>query len=515
MSYNLDRILKNVIRTKHLNKYISRLRTIHNYDIIKYNQINLIEKDDLIATLKRSIQNNKFIRTTRTDCIELLTKLENNDRTEYDLTKEDIDEELNKNYFDIGRKLIFYNSNKIDVFIDNDIDIYLNYDHVLKCLDLDIDEEDIKLEKYSDEKFKFHPDTNYENSRLIFADDLYLTLDESNEEHAEFMDYIDDDVVPAFTSYNAKYNKITNFDNYGKKSCLYIFRIQDNLYKFGVTNNVKRRINNHKHVRLLKDNSNIIDIFVLDNKDICTEIENKFKIFCADNNSTYKKKLSEEILTDDRESRKKEKNSIAREIFKTNHIHKFIKYLSDLVDFHNELSRNNMDFRVYNKCIETCALMEKANKKNDEIEKKIYADKKILDKLQNENSIMCEIIMELTQKNNIILSEKQNMIINSHLYEIKKCSECDVEISLTSEKCSECINKTRFLENRNNRPPMKELVINFKKHRSFVAVGKLYNKSDNTVRKWIKTYLKYSVDNYADHDQNDYDYIHNLIYKKC
>ena len=159
--------------------------------------------------------------------------------------------------------------------------------------------------------------------------------------------------------------------------------------------------------------------------------------------------------------------------------------------------------------------MEKANKKNDEIEKKIYADKKILDKLQNENSIMCEIIMELTQKNNIILSEKQNMIINSHLYEIKKCSECDVEISLTSEKCSECINKTRFLENRNNRPPMKELVINFKKHRSFVAVGKLYNKSDNTVRKWIKTYLKYSVDNYADHDQNDYDYIHNLIYKKC
>jgi len=62
-----------------------------------------------------------------------------------------------------------------------------------------------------------------------------------------------------------------------------------------------------------------------------------------------------------------------------------------------------------------------------------------------------------------------------------------------SKQCKQCDSKTRFLKSvkDSNRPPydeLKESVL----ITGYSKTGKIYNVSDNTIRKWIKQYEKYS-----------------------
>ena len=72
------------------------------------------------------------------------------------------------------------------------------------------------------------------------------------------------------------------------------------------------------------------------------------------------------------------------------------------------------------------------------------------------------------------------------------CSDCGIPISKNSEsrKCKSCaakssINRERkvLLENRPDRNELKYLIRN----QSFLEIGRMYNISDNAVRKWCKT----------------------------
>jgi len=81
--------------------------------------------------------------------------------------------------------------------------------------------------------------------------------------------------------------------------------------------------------------------------------------------------------------------------------------------------------------------------------------------------------------------EKQKVI-----KEIVLCDYCNKEIKNTRSCKKFCSRDCYVLSNRerNNIPKVPELMEKFKELKSFLQVGKFYNVTDNSVRKWCKSY---------------------------
>lgn len=90
---------------------------------------------------------------------------------------------------------------------------------------------------------------------------------------------------------------------------------------------------------------------------------------------------------------------------------------------------------------------------------------------------MSEFYRENTQKTKIVFKyDKENT-----------CIDCGVSIHRTSLRCNTCNNLNRELIAMNKRPS-KDKLLYLIKNNSFIKVGKMYNVSDNTIRKWCKNY---------------------------
>ena len=64
------------------------------------------------------------------------------------------------------------------------------------------------------------------------------------------------------------------------------------------------------------------------------------------------------------------------------------------------------------------------------------------------------------------------------------CTKCGKVCSRRAKMCSRCSRKSqRKVQNRPSRAELLELL----KNNSCCAVGRLYNVSDNTIRKWLKS----------------------------
>ena len=66
------------------------------------------------------------------------------------------------------------------------------------------------------------------------------------------------------------------------------------------------------------------------------------------------------------------------------------------------------------------------------------------------------------------------------------CIDCGKEIYRGSKRCPECAYKASRIVKRPKAEELKELLIN--NNGNFTAVGKLYDVTDNTIRKWCKNY---------------------------
>lgn len=68
------------------------------------------------------------------------------------------------------------------------------------------------------------------------------------------------------------------------------------------------------------------------------------------------------------------------------------------------------------------------------------------------------------------------------------CIDCQIKIGNTSKRCRKCSVLENAKLRKNSNTPLKEelhsLILNY----SFVAIGKKFNVSDNTIRKWCKKY---------------------------
>ena len=74
--------------------------------------------------------------------------------------------------------------------------------------------------------------------------------------------------------------------------------------------------------------------------------------------------------------------------------------------------------------------------------------------------------------------------------QIKNCSDCNIQVSITSMHCNNCNNKHKLkisIDN-TNRPTLLQLKQDLKDLKYYVKVGEKYNVSDNCIRKWIRNY---------------------------
>jgi 5-methylcytosine-specific restriction endonuclease McrA len=68
---------------------------------------------------------------------------------------------------------------------------------------------------------------------------------------------------------------------------------------------------------------------------------------------------------------------------------------------------------------------------------------------------------------------------------IYKCIDCSKEISRGSLRCIDCLG---IFNRKTERPRLEQLKNDLDDLKTYIAVGKKYNVTDNTIRKWIKFY---------------------------
>lgn len=91
--------------------------------------------------------------------------------------------------------------------------------------------------------------------------------------------------------------------------------------------------------------------------------------------------------------------------------------------------------------------------------------------------------------NNAPITDTQYLFKKTHEYSgipitTKYCIDCSDEISYKAVRCSKCDKLTQRKAERPSLEKLSELIST----NGFVQVGKLFGVSDNTIRKWIKTY---------------------------
>ena len=82
-------------------------------------------------------------------------------------------------------------------------------------------------------------------------------------------------------------------------------------------------------------------------------------------------------------------------------------------------------------------------------------------------------------------SQTENYCGSANKTEPNKCKMCGENINKYSTYCVKC---SHFLRRKTNRPTKEQLLEDKNALKSFVAIGKKYNVSDNTIRKWFKSY---------------------------
>lgn len=92
----------------------------------------------------------------------------------------------------------------------------------------------------------------------------------------------------------------------------------------------------------------------------------------------------------------------------------------------------------------------------------------------------------------------KKMRVNTPLQKKNYCCDCGVEISRNAKRCNSCANKNKTQDVIISREELKDLIRN----KSFSEIGRLYNVSDNAVRKWCDKYClprkKTEIKQYSD-----------------
>ena len=358
-----------------------------------------------------------------------------------------------------------------------------------------------------------------EQPHTIFINEsgLYSLIMRSKMKAAKkFKSWVTKEVLPSIRktgSYSLQKQPKLLYDlnNFKNKSCFYILNIRDNLYKYGISDNMERRGNDH--LNNFK-NPKIVKIFELKNYSMCITIEKNV-------NSLVKQlgiRCSYDI-DNDKILIFHKKNS-KKECFVTNETHnlefiiaKINNYIDDIQDgeVSNELAIEKEISKRYKYEVERQKEIKETEKeitrqleiklelkKLDIEERKLLRDESrdlnineaiIEDSDYEQDSDANTTSSESPETNDSESEEEPNEL------KTNKCLDCNTSIYKSSKRCIKCNSKKRYIEKKSNRkvaerPTYKQLKKDLE-NSSYVKVGKKYNVSDNSVRKWLKTYEKY------------------------
>ena len=494
MQYNLYFIVKNVIKSKNPKEYVKKIKNkkfVYGF--------YLIEKIHLIKILKKSVSVESKL---------LLKNIQEDKQTGYELCEKDLEKKQkdnNSKYFDNNKQIINYENIQIKYLYDDNTNLFFRAKDVCSALGYNNNRQAIASNINKKNCFSFQSlnisNTITLNSKSMLEDDkttfinesgLYELFLNSKKKSAKQIAYwIAEEVLPLIRKHGfSVMNNTLNLDEYHMKNCFYIFRGYNNLfYKYGITQNIKNRMKAHKSEGLLSNISMINHIFVLDNYNQLMEIENKIKQFIKNEGHKYKLKKYDELFKKTSYSiiLEKIKSLVSGNIYteeknteltsKLEYIqaqYKNLKLQNETAKIQNETAKiQNENLKIEN---ENLKLMLKDTKKENK--QNVKKDNKQNVKKDEQNI-----------KINIKQNDKKDNKKKKKLFE--RCIDCKVIVFKTSERCSKCNYKVRFEKACIGRPSYEQLLEDLKELGAYTAVGRKYDVSDNTIRKWIKKYKQY------------------------
>ena len=207
----------------------------------------------------------------------------------------------NKKYlFDFNNNLLLFNNKAIKYFYfnnqlyfkSNDISSMLDYDDTFNAIIQNIHEDDkinitelLMNECLDKAPLNIITLINNEDPQTIFINEFgfyNIILLSKNKEASEFKKWFISEILPSIRKHGS-YNIMDNYslseenlDNYENKDCVYIINIKDNIYKFGYSSHIFKRLQTHKtNLNYIK----IIKIYDFNNiaKHNAIKLENKIK----------------------------------------------------------------------------------------------------------------------------------------------------------------------------------------------------------------------------------------------
>ena len=529
--YNLNDIVKNIIKSKSPISYMDKISGKKRIGTIFY-----ITEDQFIKILKKSRS------ATGKEAYKLLKESDENNQTT-EIVDSRVDSDNNLFSFN-GKGLKIVNVGDEIWFKGKDVAKILEYENTKDALKKHLEQDDkITYDKLKDaithhlsKSVEMKEVNNLKGSRFatplksvkseqphtIFINEsgLYSLILRSRMEAAKkFKRWVTKEVLPTIRktgSYSIKNQPKLLYDlnNFKNKSCFYIINIRDNLYKYGISDNMARRGNDH--LNNFK-NPKIIKIIELKNYSMCKEIEKNVTFLVKQINIKCSYDLDKDKIFKDHKKNLKKECFITNEKYNIdyvlNKVDEYINFYDDTPDgeFNLELAiikeKTKQYFIRKEKKIRGLELQKE--KTISELQLKIELKRLEIEKLKlrnNQNNHHIEIndnfIEDSEEKEeseyeqfsdtNTTSSESEEEQNN---LKTNKCLDCNTSIYESSKRCIKCNSKLRFKMGTQKRkvikrPTHKQLKKDLEKS-SYVKVGKKYNVSDNCIRKWLKTYEKY------------------------
>jgi prophage antirepressor-like protein len=261
------------------------LKKNNDLDIIKNSLTQLLLKQTKIHQKPmQKINNNKLYD------YHINNKLINSDYYNKIIKSDDnkFQFDLNKNFltfYDKPIKYFFYNDQVY--FKGKDIATILEYEDTKQAIRYNVNIDDrIKINQLLGDGVKNTPspktsllESEHPNTVFINESGFYsLILASKKPEAIEFKKWVTSVVLPSIRK-TGSYNLIDNYieedlEKYQNKDCVYIIHIKDNIYKYGNTSHIFKRLQAHK---TNLNYNKIIKIYDMNNMNEAIKLENKIK----------------------------------------------------------------------------------------------------------------------------------------------------------------------------------------------------------------------------------------------
>lgn len=341
-------------------------------------------------------------------------------------------------------------------------------------------------------KFNFKDSTIFINESGLYSLIISSKLDKAK----IFKRWVTSEVLPSIRK-KGKYEiqktdvkELPDLNKFIGKSCLYLIHIKDNIYKYGITRKIKERMSSHKKDLDYKREIEVWEVKereTVENK--ISNLLNQWNIKIIYQTKTECFQTSDDITIDhviakineyinEYKNEKKEEN-ISDEITKLNIQLK----LKELDIKEKEI---NLIYELMKHCKVT--YLESISSKYFGVNNsELIEDSKPVQEIESDNDTIYDESSDDEIEDDKVIEELSESEDEQPKEDNSECIDCGTSISKQATRCQKCLSKIRFDDAVKGRPSLKKLKEQVTKH-GYTGTGRIYNVSDNTIRKWIKKY---------------------------